>query len=185
MRFQTIAVSAADVLTRLLIVKDELRLVRFPSHCLILWFLTRRGSLDTIGLAGFSHDFGALDGEHASVTMVFDTFSASPPPSAMNIAFNLLSQVFPFLLRLPTSRTKLIWKLNSAMEEISNVLLARTKKELDMGVVGEEEKSVIGLLSTPSVSRTPFKVIDIFIVKGESAESEFHLSKEEVLAQVI
>ena len=34
------------------------------------------------------------------------------------------------------------------MEEISNVLIARTEKELEMGVVGEEEKSIIGLLST-------------------------------------
>ena len=35
------------------------------------------------------------------------------------------------------------------MEEISNTLIARTKQELDLGVVGDkEEKSVIGLLST-------------------------------------
>ena len=35
------------------------------------------------------------------------------------------------------------------MEEISNVLLARTQKELDMGVFGDnEERSIIGLLST-------------------------------------
>ena len=51
-------------------------------------------------------------------------------------------------MRVPTSRTRLLWKLNNAMEEISNVLIARTEKELEMGVVGEEEKSIIGLLST-------------------------------------
>lgn len=35
------------------------------------------------------------------------------------------------------------------MEEIANVLLARTKKEIEMGVVGgKEEKSIIGLLSS-------------------------------------
>ncbi|KAG6375250.1 cytochrome P450 [Boletus reticuloceps] len=89
-------------------------------------------SLDTIGLAGFSHDFGALDGKHASVT------------------------------------ERLMRKLNDAMEEISTVLLARTKQEMDAGIVGDkEEKSVIGLL-----------------IKGQRSESEFHLSKEEVLAQM-
>ena len=49
---------------------------------------------------------------------------------------------------LPTPRRKLVQKLNAAMEEISNVLLARTQKELEIGVVGgKEEKSIIGLLS--------------------------------------
>ncbi|KAF8548044.1 cytochrome P450, partial [Imleria badia] len=106
-------------------------------------------SLDTIGLAGFSHDFGALEGKHASVTEIFDTFSSSTPASTLNIGLDLLAMVFPFLVRVPTPRSRLMWKLNRAMEEISNILLARTKQELDLGVVGDkEEKSVIGLLST-------------------------------------
>ena len=118
------------------------------SYFFSSFLLTHRGSLDTIGLAGFSHDFGALDGKQALVTQVFDSFSSSSA-SAFNVGLNLLANVFPFLVRVPTARTRLIWKLNHAMEEISNVLLARTKEELDMGVVGDkEEKSIIGLLST-------------------------------------
>jgi cytochrome P450 len=124
-------------------------------------------SLDIIGLAGFSHDFGALDGKHASVTETFDTFTSSSPAAAIDIGLGLVAQVFPFLIRVPTPRARLLWKLNHAMEEISNTLLARTKQESEMGVVGDEEKSIIGLL-----------------IKGESAESEFHLSKEEVLSQM-
>ncbi|KAF8548042.1 cytochrome P450 [Imleria badia] len=97
--------------------------------------------LDTIGLAGFSHDFAALEGKHASVTEIFDTFTSST--SKLNIGLFLLAQVFPFLVRVPTARRRLTWKLNRAMEEISNTLLARTKKELDLGVVGDkEEKSL-------------------------------------------
>ena len=120
----------------------------FSSSFFSSSLLTHRGSLDTIGLAGFSHDFGALDGKQTSVTQIFDTFSSSSA-SALNIGLTLLATVFPFLLRVPTARTRLTWKLNDAMEEISNVLLARTKEELDMGVVGDkEEKSIIGLLST-------------------------------------
>ncbi|KAF8554668.1 cytochrome P450 [Imleria badia] len=125
-------------------------------------------SLDTIGLAGFSHNFGALEGKHASVMEVFDTFSASPRSSALNKGLILLGQVFPFLVWVPTPRGKLTQKLRVAMEEISNVLLARTQKELEMGVVGgKEERSIIGLL-----------------IKGASEDSEFHLTKDEVMAQV-
>ena len=75
-------------------------------------------------------------------------FSTSPRSSALNKGLLLLSQVFPILAELPTSRTRLMQKLNIAMEEISDVLLARTLQELEMGVVGgKEEKSIIGLLS--------------------------------------
>ncbi|KAG6375283.1 cytochrome P450 [Boletus reticuloceps] len=70
-------------------------------------------SLDTIGLAGFSLNFGALEGKHASVTEVLDTFTTSPRAMALNKGLILLGQ-----------------KLNVAMEKILNVLLARTKKEL-------------------------------------------------------
>ena len=60
---------------------------------------------------------------------------------------------------LPTPRRTLIQKLNAAMEEISNVLLARTQKELEMGVVGGKgEKSIIGLLSDLFISREPLNV---------------------------
>ncbi|KAF8548514.1 cytochrome P450 [Imleria badia] len=122
-------------------------------------------SLDTIGLAVFSHSFGALEGKHTSVTAVFDTFSASPR-SAFNKGLMLLGQVFPFLMWVPTPRIKLIQELSVAMEEISNVLLARTVRELDMGVVGgKEERSIIGLLRA-------------------NGDSEFHLTKDEVIAQM-
>ncbi|KAF8125506.1 cytochrome P450 [Boletus edulis] len=125
-------------------------------------------SLDTIGLAGFSHNFGALEGKHASVTEVFDTFTTSPRATALNKGLILLGQVFPLLAHVPTSRTKLFQKLNVAMEEISNVLLAQTKKELEMGVVeGEGERSIIGLL-----------------IKGASGNSGFRLTKDEVIAQM-
>jgi hypothetical protein len=105
------------------------------------------GRLDTIGLAGFSHNFGSLEGKRANVTEVFDAFGASRS-MAFNKGLLLLAQTFPFLIQLPTPRRKIIQKLSAAMEEISNVLLARTQKELEIGVVGgKEEKSIIGLLS--------------------------------------
>ncbi|KAF8123206.1 cytochrome P450 [Boletus edulis] len=125
-------------------------------------------SPDTTGLAGFSHNFGALGGKHASVTEVFDTFITSPRATALNKGLILLGQVFPLLAHFPTSRTKLFQKLNVAMEEISNVLLAQTKKELEMSVVEDKgERSMIGLL-----------------IKGASGNSGFRLTKDEVIAQM-
>ncbi|KIJ59411.1 hypothetical protein HYDPIDRAFT_162418 [Hydnomerulius pinastri MD-312] len=125
-------------------------------------------SLDTIGIAGFSHDFGSLDGKPASVTEVFDTFGNSSAPSTINVMFVLLAQTFPVIIRLPTARSKLIKRLNISMGEISGVLLERTRKEKELGVgEGKEENSLIGLL-----------------IKAESEDAELRLSHEEVLAQM-
>ncbi|KIK27618.1 hypothetical protein PISMIDRAFT_92400, partial [Pisolithus microcarpus 441] len=104
-------------------------------------------SLDSIGLAGFSHDFGSLDGKPASITKIFDTFGSSPSRSAVNAAVLLLAQVFPLLEYVPTPRTKLLREMQEIMEDISKELLARTKKEKEEGVLdGKEDKSIIGVL---------------------------------------
>ncbi|KAG8219007.1 cytochrome P450 [Butyriboletus roseoflavus] len=103
--------------------------------------------LDTIGIAGFSHDFGSLDGKPASVTEVFDSFGSTKGKS-LNMFLVLLAQALPWLLILPTPHSKLLKRLNDTMGDIANVLLTRSKKEKEAGTLGErEEKSIIGLLS--------------------------------------
>ncbi|KAF9237034.1 cytochrome P450 [Melanogaster broomeanus] len=83
-------------------------------------------SLDTIGIAGFSHDFGSLDGKPASVTEIFDAFGSSIQRR---------------------SQLHLIDRLSDSMGEISTVLLNRTRKEKELGIEDDKgEKSVIGLL---------------------------------------
>ncbi|KAG2344474.1 cytochrome P450 [Suillus weaverae] len=125
-------------------------------------------SLDTIGIAGFSHDFGSLDGKHASVTEVFDSFGSSPQASALHRVFFLLGSAFPIIAKIPTKRTKLSKKLNVTMGEISNDLLLRSRREKDVNVKeAEEEKSIIGLL-----------------IKAEGQEAELHMPEEEVIAQM-
>ncbi|KAG2151472.1 cytochrome P450 [Suillus clintonianus] len=122
-------------------------------------------ALDTIGIAGFSHDFGSLDGKHASVTEVFDTFGNNPP-SAANQAISLLASAFPIITKIPSKRTKLIKKLNVTMGEISKDLLIRSRQEKDVSE-RDEEKSIIGLL-----------------IKSESQGAELHMSEEEVVSQM-
>ncbi|KAF9233331.1 cytochrome P450 [Melanogaster broomeanus] len=125
-------------------------------------------SLDTIGLAGFSHDFGSLDGKPALVTEILDAFGGSSAASALHVMSLLLAQAFPFMIRLPTTRTKLVNKLTDSIGEISPVLLNRMKKEKELGIEDHRgEKSIIGLL-----------------IKAGSEDAELRLSNEEVMAQM-
>ncbi|KAN0098017.1 Cytochrome P450 [Tylopilus felleus] len=124
-------------------------------------------SLDTIGIAGFSHDFGSLDGKHNSVTEVFGLLSTDTRGETLHMLFVMLAMTFPSLLKLPTPHSKLVAKLNDTMGEISNALLTRSRKEKEAGTLGEsEEKSIIGLL-----------------IKAENHDGQLHLTREEVMAQ--
>ncbi|KAG1849944.1 cytochrome P450 [Suillus subalutaceus] len=125
-------------------------------------------SLDSIGIAGFSHDFGSLDGKRASVTEVFDTFGNNQKASAVNHVLLLLASAFPIITKIPNKRRNLVKKLGVVMEEISNDLLIRSRREKDVNMSGkDEEKSIIGSL-----------------IKSEGQDAELHMSKEEVVAQM-
>ncbi|KAG1882712.1 cytochrome P450 [Suillus subluteus] len=125
-------------------------------------------SLDTIGIAGFSHDFGSLDGKRASVTEVFDTFGNNQKASAVNQILFLLASAFPIVTKIPTKRRNLVKKLGVAMGEISSDLLIRSRREKDVNVSErDEEKSIIGLL-----------------IKSEGQDAELRMSEEEVMAQM-
>ncbi|KAG2076362.1 cytochrome P450 [Suillus decipiens] len=125
-------------------------------------------SLDTVGIAGFSHDFGSLDGKRASVTEVFDTFGANQQASTMNNMFFLLASAFPIITKIPNKRMNLTKKLSATMGKIFNDLLIRSRREKDANISErDEEKSVIGLL-----------------MKSESQNGELHMSAEEVMAQM-
>jgi hypothetical protein len=150
----------------------------------IIHRLVRR--LDSIGIGGFSHDFGSLDGKHSSVAAIFDTFSQTKQSFISQLIF-LIAIVFPMLAGVPTSRNLLIRKLHSTMGEIADELLERTRAEKQAKVEENQgDKSVIGLLSEFAI--IVFKVhvdfILVFIVKAENANSGLHLSQEEVQAQV-
>ncbi|KAH0839441.1 cytochrome P450 [Lanmaoa asiatica] len=86
--------------------------------------------LDTIGIAGFSHDFGSLDGG-----------------KTLNKFLIVLAQALPWLMRLPTPYSNLIKRLNDTMGEVSNALLTKPRQDKEAGTLGErEEKSILGLL---------------------------------------
>ncbi|KAG2140207.1 cytochrome P450 [Suillus bovinus] len=125
-------------------------------------------SLDTVGIAGFSHDFGSLDGKRANVTEVFDAFGSNQQDSAVNQVFMLLASVFPIILKIPTKRQNLFKKLEANMGQISNELLIRSRREKDVNMnEGGQENSVIGLL-----------------IKSEGQGTQLRTSAEEVMAQM-
>ncbi|KAI6117793.1 cytochrome P450 [Pisolithus thermaeus] len=113
-------------------------------------------SLDSIGLAGFSHDFGSLDGKPASITEVLDTFGSSSERPALTVRLLLLARVFPLLPYATKPRTRLFREMQTIMEDISSEWLARTRKEKEEGVLdGKEVKSVIEVLANASDPDSP------------------------------
>lgn len=104
-------------------------------------------SLDTIGIAGFSHDFRTLAGHKSSVATAFDSFG-SLKEYVFSRAVFILSIIIPVLSNIPTPRNKQFGLLSSTMHQISEELLARTRKEKEnVGYGHSGDKSIIGLLS--------------------------------------
>ncbi|KIM65593.1 hypothetical protein SCLCIDRAFT_1157767 [Scleroderma citrinum Foug A] len=125
-------------------------------------------TLDTIGLAGFSHDFGSLEGKTTAVATVLDTLGSSPSRSVINASFFVLSQVFTALVYFPTKRNVLMQEIQQELSKISEQLLDKRRKEKEAGIVdGKSGKSVIGLL-----------------LKAEDAGEDLHMSHEEITAQM-
>jgi len=115
-----------------------------------------RVSLDSIGIAGFSHDFNSLAGQASSVSDLFDTFAGlKPPPTTLiskilaplSLIIFLIGTVFPPVLSLPTERSKLMMKLKKDTAAIADILLEKTRKEKELGLDEKGDKSIIGLLS--------------------------------------
>ncbi|KAJ7731634.1 cytochrome P450 [Mycena metata] len=122
--------------------------------------------LDSIGIAGFAHDFHVLDGEQSPVTAVFDALE-HVNLNSFDTAVLVLSLVFPIMNSLPTPRMRLFWELRRTLEGIASRMLEDTRREKEAGVVdGVGDKSLIGLL-----------------LKAGLEDSEMHMTPEEVAAQ--
>ncbi|KAJ7440146.1 cytochrome P450 [Mycena latifolia] len=113
-------------------------------------------SLDTIGLAGFSHDFGALSGNTSDVATVFD--SVGSKPSLIDTLIFMLSFISPIFEKIPTGRRAMFDQLGKTMRGLADTFIATTSN------VATNDKSVIGLLA-----------------KSASTDK---ISQEEVVAQI-
>jgi hypothetical protein len=103
-------------------------------------------SLDSIGLASFSHDFGALKGEHSDVADAFEAMGNQPFSWVAVMGF-LFSTVVPALMSLPTTRNKILGRLRDSCKGLARKIIADASAAEAQGDT-PEEKSIIGLLRT-------------------------------------
>ncbi|KAJ6615502.1 cytochrome P450 [Mycena sp. CBHHK59/15] len=123
--------------------------------------------MDSIGLAGFSHDFKYLEGQQSPVTKAFEAMQHTKTGLMSDLVFSL-SFTFPFLLNLPTGRIRLFRELRRSMNVVAGRLLENTRREKENNVTEElTDKSVIGLL-----------------LKAEGPRAELRMTQEEVASQV-
>ncbi|KAJ6541457.1 cytochrome P450 [Mycena capillaripes] len=123
-------------------------------------------ALDSIGIAGFSHDFRTLDGEYSAVAAAFDSLNFEGQGILSNLVF-LLGTRFPFLAHLPSERNRIQKNLRYTISGIADELLEKTRRERKKQVSDEtSDRSIIGLL-----------------LKAEDEDAELHMEQSEVMAQ--
>ncbi|KAF9032821.1 cytochrome P450 [Hymenopellis radicata] len=113
--------------------------------------------LDSIGIAGFSHDFSALE----DVPNVFDSMDFATGAVAFGL-FIIFASQFPIVGKLPNQRMTMMRGLKGQLTKVADDLL---KKGKEGGLA--EDKSIIGML-----------------LRTESDDSTFHMSREEIIAQM-
>jgi hypothetical protein len=117
--------------------------LRLPFHHSYYNNKSSQFRLDSIGIAGFSHDFGSLKGNSPPVVAALDALGS------MNNSFSsmlvlALSQVFPPLINIPTPRLKKIKNICSSIGDVAGALIdsARVENEASRPA----DKSIIGTL---------------------------------------
>ncbi|KAH8823550.1 cytochrome P450 [Flagelloscypha sp. PMI_526] len=104
-------------------------------------------SLDSIGIAGFGHDFGSLDGQQSRVVDVLSEL-VNQRRTLIDTTVFFLSILFPRVFtRVPTRLNRLQWRFRATMLDTAEELLLSTKLEKKAsGEYSIAEKSIIGLL---------------------------------------
>ncbi|KAI6037503.1 cytochrome P450 [Pisolithus marmoratus] len=122
-------------------------------------------SLDAFGIAGFSYDFGSLDGKPNPMISVLDAFGVPTSPNFWDGSVLLLSLFFPMVLNVPTSRIGMFAKLQARMSEICDTLIENATRHKEG--VSNEQASTISLL-----------------LKAEDGDSGWRITREEVVSQL-
>ncbi|PBK82650.1 cytochrome P450 [Armillaria gallica] len=118
--------------------------------------LMNRISMDSIGIAKFSHDFGAIEGK----PQIFDRVDLSG--GAAFFAFMIVAgSMFPAVLRLPSKRKEALVDMNRVLSGVADQLLSKAKEHGN-----EEDTSIMGLL-----------------LQSETHDADVHMSRDEIIAQ--
>jgi hypothetical protein len=107
-------------------------------------------SLDAIGIAGFSHDFGSLKGKSPPVVAALESFGIVGTSMASKLIF-LVAETFPPIINIPTKRQRALRNMSASIGAFGSAIVqsARAGGETDVS----SNKSIIGTLgeSTNSV----------------------------------
>ncbi|KAK7044771.1 cytochrome P450 [Favolaschia claudopus] len=131
-------------------------------------------SLDTIGLAGFSHDFGTLSGKTSTIATVFDSLGSKI--SFFDTVTLLLSFIFPIFARIPTPRRMMLNDLGKTMQSLGDRFLHTNTADSIRSDTLSGDKSVIGLLvksaSTEKISHDEVAAqINVLLIAGYETTS--------------
>jgi len=106
-------------------------------------FYTR---LDSIGIAGFSYDFGSLKAKTSSIVAAVDSLGSIKPSFSIMLSF-VLGMILPSLsTKIPNKLMQTMRSLGRGIREIADELLDKATKEKAEICAGEVEKSIIGAL---------------------------------------
>ena len=103
-------------------------------------------SLDSVGIAGFNHDFGSLRGEQSDLKKAFDAVANANKRGADRILF-LLAFAMPVLLKVPTEHKSRILRMTAKLRVIAENLLKSSRSDQEKGIIGNSGRTVIGALS--------------------------------------
>ncbi|KAJ7587844.1 cytochrome P450 [Mycena floridula] len=129
-------------------------------------------ALDSIGMGGFSHDFGTLTGKRPLIETALESFGTNvgnrAPLSPLSF-IEVVGHVFPVLLKLPIGQGTLVRKLKASLDDVGTELVDRVRKEQD-DVEGKQsgDRSVIGTL-----------------IKSAGTNTEMHLTQAEIQGQMV
>jgi hypothetical protein len=102
-------------------------------------------SLDTIGIAGFGHDFQTLDGHPSAVIDAFEAFGDTRQGIASQLVLFAASAI-PLLQLIPTTRITLFKKLAEVTTGVAKKMLGDEQIGMKMNGDSVKETSILGLL---------------------------------------
>jgi hypothetical protein len=120
--------------------------------------------LDSIGIAGFGHDFKALEGHESPVIKVFNTINDSNRSNRRLLV--VIGAIFPFVAHLPTKRLRMMDQMKQATSEMAHELLQNTVKAKE-GSQSIKDRSILGLLSAFQLFMHPFVTHVAYQSKGK------------------
>lgn len=109
--------------------------------------------LDSIGTAGFGHDFGATMGKTSGVGKAFDAFIDLGMSLASLVAF-LVHPVLPIVSAIPSERTRRANEVREECGAVAMLLLQETKKVESADNRTVDRMSILGLACSCTCSNS-------------------------------